>query len=162
MIYLVMGVAGAGKTTVGALLAARLGLPFFDADDHHPAPNIEKMKAGIPLTDKDREAWLEALSTAMEKWEETGGAVLACSALKERYRAKLRDGAGKNLFLVYLKGDRATIEQRMAGRRNHFFNRALIESQYAALEEPSDALTITIELSPDAICRQIEEHLALH
>lgn len=162
MIYLVMGVAGAGKTTVGALLAARLGLPFFDADDHHPAPNIEKMKAGIPLTDKDRETWLEALSTAMEKWEETGGAVLACSALKERYRAKLRDGAGKNLFLIYLKGDSATIEQRMAGRRNHFFNRTLIESQYAALEEPSDALTITIELSPEAICRQIEEHLALH
>ena len=144
MIAILMGVSGSGKTTVGRVLAERLGCPFSDADDFHSAANKAKMAAGQPLTDSDREPWLHALRVAIDGWKQAGDDhVLACSALKRRYRAML-GGTTSDQRFFYLKGDYALIEARLRSRTGHFFDPALLRSQFDALEEPTDAVIIDL------------------
>lgn len=149
-----MGVSGAGKSTVAAALAARLGCPLLEGDDLHPARNIEKMRAGEPLTDEDRRDWLGAIAQRIESARAAGEClIVACSALKRRYRDVLR-AAAPDLFFVYLAGSRSTLEQRVAGRHHPFMPRSLLDSQLAALEPlaPDEhGITCSIEESPAEI-----------
>ena len=164
-----MGVCGCGKTTVGRALASRLGWPFFDADDFHPPANVERMAKGIALTDEDREPWLDRLGAEMGVVAQKGrGAVLACSALKESYRQRLatalRSAAGDtdaDLRVVYLKGDAKTIEPRLASRSGHYMPASLLASQFAALEEPGNAMVIDIRQTTEAQAGQIAAGLRL-
>jgi gluconokinase len=149
VIVVLMGVCGCGKTTVGHALAEALGWPFHDADDYHPAENVAKMAAGIPLTDDDRGPWLARVASAMRRAEsEHGNVVLACSALKQRYRDQLAT-AGDVRF-VHLAGDYDTIASRLAQRRHKYMPPTLLGSQFAALEAPSDALTLDVRDSVEA------------
>ncbi|MBI1290625.1 gluconokinase [bacterium] len=158
MIVVVMGVAGCGKSTVGRMLADRLGLPFHDADAFHPSANIAKMASGVPLTDADRWPWLDAMAAEMPRWERLGGAVLACSALREVYRERLRTGSPQCRF-VYLRGDRSLLEQRLAERPGHFMKPGMLDSQLATLEEPADAIVADVALSPEEICQRVTNQL---
>jgi gluconokinase len=143
-----MGVAGSGKSTVGRLLAERLGWPFLDGDDFHPPENVEKMRRGIPLTDADRLPWLERLAELTR--QNGGSAVLACSALKESYR-RILSGGDPRVRFVYLRADPALLAARLERRKAHFFTRALLESQLATLEEPTPASTaIAVDASRPA------------
>jgi gluconokinase len=158
MMAIVMGVSGCGKTTVGRLLARELGCEFLDADDLHPEANVAKMANGVALTDDDRWPWLDAIVAAMHERAARGsGAVIACSALKEAYRERLRRGASEvgEVRIVYLKGDAATIASRLASRKGHYMPPALLESQFAALEEPPDAIVVDIRPSTEEQVRQI-------
>jgi len=153
LIVILMGVVGAGKTTVGQLLAAKLHWRFADADDFHPATNIEKIGRGIPLTDQDRAPWLSALRAAIEKWNsDDANLVLACSALKKQYRDELRAGA---VQYVYLKGGYELILGRLRSRQGHFASESILASQFADLEEPQDAITVDIGQTPGAIVAEI-------
>jgi gluconokinase len=148
MVIIVMGVTGAGKTTVGERLAAELGWRFHDADDFHPEANKAKMHAGIPLTDEDRWPWLRALRAVIEQALADGaGAVVTCSALKRAYRDVLSGGLA-GVRYVHLTGDPRVLEARLAGRRGHFMNPALLESQIATLETPEGALEVDVALTP--------------
>lgn len=144
MIIIVMGVSGSGKTTIGQALAAVLHWSFSDADDFHSPANVEKMKNGIPLTDEDREPWLRSIRTAIEQWRrDEPGHVLACSALKGAYREILgQDDPG--VKFVYLQGGFDLICKRLKERRSHFFNPALLRSQFDTLEIPKDALVVDV------------------
>lgn len=142
MVVVVMGVSGSGKTTLGARLAARLGCDFVDADDHHPAENVAKMAAGVPLEDVDRWPWLEALNALLRA--SPNDAVLACSALKQAYRDRLCAGIG-DCRLVYLKGTREQIRNRLGARQHRYMPASLLDSQFAALEPPEDAITVGVE-----------------
>jgi gluconokinase len=157
-VVVVMGVSGCGKSTVGALLALQLRWEFEDADWFHPAANVEKMHSGIPLTDEDRWPWLNAVAAWIDKTRSAGGhAVVACSALKRRYRDVLI-GDRADVRLVYLKGDEALIARRIATRHEHFMPRALLHSQFEALEEPGpdeNPVIVSIEPSPREIVTQI-------
>ncbi|WP_438294682.1 gluconokinase [Streptomyces sp. HUAS TT7] len=128
----VMGVAGTGKTTIGPLVAARLGVPYAEGDDFHPAANVAKMSAGIPLDDEDRWPWLDAIGAWAHGRAGLGG-VVSSSALKRSYRDRLR-AAAPGLVFLHLTGDRALIERRMAERKGHFMPAALLDSQFAALQ----------------------------
>lgn len=154
MVWIIMGVSGSGKTTVGRKLAERLNLPFFDADDFHPKKNVEKMQSGRPLNDDDRKPWLETLASKIKEWNSIDGAVLACSALKESYRQLLVSKCDDVQF-VYLKGDKATILKRINSRNDHYMPPELLDSQFDALEEPADALTVSIDNGPEEIVNQI-------
>jgi gluconokinase len=155
VIVILMGVSGSGKTTVGKLLAKELGWEFLEADDFHPPANIDKMRRGIPLDDADRDPWLTAMAEALEARAEAGkSAVLACSALKHAYRKRLR--VSPDVRFVYLKGTFEEIESRLDDRRDHFFSPELLESQFAALEEPRDAIVVDISDPPEMIVQQIE------
>jgi len=135
-VFLVMGVSGAGKTTVGAVLAARLGAPFLDADDLHPPANRAKMATGEALTDADRGPWLDAVAKVIAGWAAAGtGGVTACSALRRAYRDRLRL-ADPGLVTVFLELDAAALTRRLAGRRGHYFAPSLLGSQLALLEPP--------------------------
>lgn len=143
---IVMGVAGAGKTTVGHALASALGWPFYDGDDFHSLENIARMTAGIPLTDADRAPWLAAMNALLVEHALAGQPlVLACSALRRRYRDALCHDATGTRF-VYLKADEATLKERLRERAGHYMKAAMLESQLAALEEPEDALTVDAAL----------------
>jgi carbohydrate kinase (thermoresistant glucokinase family) len=143
MIVVLMGVCGSGKTTVGEALAAALGWPFHDADGFHPPANVAKMAAGTPLTDDDRWPWLDRIAAEMRRVDDAGRhAVLACSALKDAYRERIAR-AGDVRF-VYLRGDYATIAGRLAARQHAYMPASLLESQFAALEEPAGALVVDI------------------
>ncbi|MFE3326450.1 gluconokinase [Streptomyces sp. NPDC059176] len=131
-VVVVMGVAGTGKTTIGRLLAAALGVPYAEGDDFHPPANIAKMAAGVPLDDADRAPWLDAVGRWAHGRAGLGG-VVACSALKRSYRDRLRASAPDAVFL-HLTGDRALIQRRMADRRGHFMPTALLDSQFATLQ----------------------------
>lgn len=157
MIVVVMGVSGSGKTTLGRLLAARLGCDFVDADDHHPAANVAKMAAGVPLDDADRAPWLDALNRLLRA--QPGDRVLACSALKQAYRERLCAGIRECRF-VYLKGSIEQIRARLAERRHRYMPASLLESQFAALETPSDAITVDVSASPDACVAAVAAALA--
>jgi gluconokinase len=154
VIVIVMGVSGAGKTTVGAALAGHLGAEFLDADDFHPAANVAKMSAAIPLTDADRWPWLDRLNSELAARQAAGrGAVLACSALKEVYRARLMQGLA-DARLVHLQGSIDFIRERMKTRKHKYMPAALLESQFDTLEPPRDAFVIDASLDiPDAVER---------
>jgi gluconokinase len=137
IIVVVMGVSGSGKSTVAALLAAALGCQFQEGDDLHPPENVEKMRTGIPLTDADRMPWLRKIAADIDGWRARGECgVLTCSALKRSYR-DIIIGDRRNVVLVYLKGSRELIHQRMIARHGHFMPVALLDSQFATLEEPT-------------------------
>jgi gluconokinase len=140
VIAVVMGVSGAGKTTIGEALARELGWRFLDADDYHPAANVAKMAAGEPLDDEDRWPWLDRLNSILRGEE---NAVLACSALKERYRRRLAEGI-QQIEWVYLKGDLGLIHSRLGQRRHRYMPASLLESQFAALEPPRQAITVDV------------------
>lgn len=136
MVFIIMGVSGVGKTSVGELIAKKLGYNFLDADNFHPKENIQKMSQGIPLNDNDRFPWLKILSKQIESYQNNEcGVVLACSALKESYRNILR---GRFVEFIYLKVERELIIKRLNDRKNHFFNNLLIKSQFSILEEPKE------------------------
>jgi gluconokinase len=157
-VVIVMGVSGCGKSTIGALLAARLRWEFEDADWFHPASNIDKMHSGIPLTDEDRWPWLDAVAASIDTTRRLGGhAVVACSALKRSYRDVLI-GKRPEVRLVYLKGDETLIARRMAVRHEHFMPRTLLHSQFEALEEPGpdeNPIIVSIEPQPREIVARI-------
>lgn len=159
MVYIVMGVSGSGKTTVGQLLAQKLGLPFYDADDFHSADNISKMKSGTPLTDEDREAWLKTLANHLVQWEEAGGAVLACSALKEKYRQTLCFRMPDAIVWIFLKGSKDLIKERLLDRKGHFMNTGLLDSQFSILEEPRYGITVSIDSSAETVVKSILQKL---
>lgn len=154
-----MGVTGSGKTTIGQMLAKRLALPFFDADDFHSKENKQKMHNGIPLTDEDRKPWLESISLVLKEEEEKGGAILACSALKESYRQLLQAPLMNKIFWVHLEGTSALITERLKQRTQHFMNPALLASQYETLECPSYAYAVSIDQSPETIVEEILKKL---
>lgn len=155
MFIIFMGVSGCGKTTIGKVTAEAFGLPFYEGDDFHPPENVEKMTTGIPLTDEDRAGWLEALSNLIrQKLDEGESAVLSCSALKKKYRDQLRVDP-ERVHFIYLKGSYALIRARMEGRSGHYMPPELLRSQFDALEEPEDAVTIHIDQSPIEIFQQV-------
>jgi len=151
-----MGVSGCGKSTVGRALADRLGCAFLDADDFHPPENVAKMRGGTPLTDDDRAGWLDRLRAEIEAHLAAGtNAVLACSALRDRYRSHLRR-PGEPVHLAYLRGDFDTIAARLAARAGHYMPPALLRSQFATLEEPGvEAIVVPVELPPDQAAARI-------
>jgi len=157
----VMGVSGCGKTTVGRALAETLNCKFYDADDFHPPENITKMSSGIPLNDKDRQPWLENLRDLIAEHIKQGrGLVLACSALKKRYRNLLREG-NTGLQFVYLQGDFELILQRMMAREGHYMQADMLQSQFDVLEPPSaqEAINIRIDQSLSDIVQHIMDKM---
>lgn len=160
MILVLMGVCGCGKTTVGRALAETLDWTFYDADDFHPPANVAKMGAGHPLTDADRWPWLDTIAAELARVLADGGhAVLACSALKQAYRDRLRTAG--DVRIVYLKGDQATIAARLAARKHEYMPPTLLPSQFAALEEPADAIDVDIRLPVAGQVRFIRDRLGL-
>ncbi len=160
-IIILMGVSGCGKTTVGLALAAALGWEFLDSDALHPASNIAKMSAGIALDDSDRAPWLAAIRADIESRVARGAkTAVACSALREAYRAAIAPYPGPRRF-VHMRGDPALIARRMAGRRGHYMKEAMLRSQFDALEEPLDALTLDAALAPNVLVDRIRSALGL-
>lgn len=160
MFIIFTGVAGAGKTTVGKLLAQELGWQFYEGDDFHPAANIEKMRRGEALTDSNRAPWLARLRALLEQVlqrEEPG--ILACSALKRSYRARLR--VDERVIFVHLAVSRTLIERRLKQRKDHFINPSLTESQFDTLEPPQAALTLDASLPPAVLVEQVRKALAI-
>lgn len=156
-----MGVSGSGKTSVGLRLSEILGWRFFDGDDLHPRENIVKMTSGIPLNDDDRSAWLESLHDLIEGQLNEGYSILvACSALKRKYRDQLRKG-NPGLTFVYLKGDYELIFSRMEGRKTHYMDSRMLQSQFDDLEEPKQAIVINIDQNVESIVIQILQNLDL-
>ena len=152
---IVMGVSGSGKTSVGRALAEHLGWDFYDADDFHPPQNVAKMANGTPLDDSDRIPWLASLHDLIASSLETGRpGVLACSALKERYRQQLIDG-NEGVQIIYLKGSYDLIWSRMQNRTDHYMKPHMLKSQFDALEEPVTALTIDISTSVEEVVKEI-------
>ncbi len=161
MIIILMGVSGSGKTVVGQLLAEELGWPFYDGDDFHPEANIKKMRGGIPLDDDDRDLWLATLRRLIGQQLQNGAsAVLACSALKQKYRDRLQEDRLDEIRFVYLKGDFALIQQRLRERQGHFMNPNLLQSQFEALEEPAGVLTVDVSQEPAVIVDLIKHELS--
>ena len=164
LVILLMGVSGSGKSTIGAALSQRLGWPFQDADGFHPPANIAKMKSGIPLNDDDRWPWLAAIAYWIDARCAAGKpGIVSCSALKRAYRSRIVGGR-EDVRLAYLKGDMGLIAQRLQARRDHFMPASLLESQFAALEEPGAderPLVVSIALSPQRVADTIIERLGL-
>lgn len=150
-VIFVFGVSGSGKTTIGKLLALRLGVPFFDGDDFHPASNKEKMAQGIPLTDEDRKGWLTSINRRAIKESEEYTVVIGCSALKETYRQQLMQGIEVRCKWFLLHGNYNLILKRMQRRTGHFMPTALLQSQFDLLEIPSYAILFDIQLSEKKI-----------
>jgi gluconokinase len=165
MIVVLMGVSGSGKSTVGALLAGALGCQFQEGDDLHPRENVEKMRSGTPLTDPDRLPWLRKIAEEIDGWRARGECgVLTCSALKRSYR-DIIIGERRDVVLVYLKGSGELIYRRVAARHEHFMPVALLDSQFATLEEPTpDEQPIIVDVGGKPaeiacqIVRQLEDH----
>ena len=142
----IMGVAGSGKTTIAELLSKKINAFLIEADDYHSKNNIDKMSAGIPLNDDDRYDWLVKIKEKIDKTKSTQNLVIACSALKEKYRSILNI---KEDYLVYLKISKNTAKTRIKNRQNHFMPDSLVESQFAILEEPDACITLDETLTPD-------------
>ena len=153
-VYIIMGVSGTGKSTIGTMLAQKLDVPFFDGDDFHPEANIQKMASGQPLNDEDRYDWLVYLNELANKYIGKG-AVIVCSALKSSYREILKNGLGDSLQFIHLVGSFELIQSRMEKRTSHFMPPNLLESQFATLEPPQDAITVSIEPSPENVVANI-------
>jgi gluconokinase len=159
MIIVLMGVTGVGKTTIGKLLAAQCDMEFCDADDFHPAANVEKMRAGIPLEDADRWPWLDRLNAEIRNAEaRRRNMVLACSALKQVYRDRLGAGAADVKF-VWLRGNKALLSERLAARKGHYMNPALLNSQLATLEPPTDAIVVDVGPTAEEIVAALRGEL---
>ena len=158
-----MGVSGAGKSTVGRIVAERLNCPFRDADSFHPKANIEKMASGHPLTDDDRWPWLHAIADWIGEHRAAGTlCVVTCSALKRAYRDIITNTQSKDVRLVYLKGDYGVIDARLLARKGHFMPPALLQSQFDALEQPAadeHALTVSIDATPEEIAARVLKQL---
>jgi len=152
MIFIIMGISGAGKSTVGQILANKLDCSFYDADDLHSSENIEKMRKGTPLTDADREFWLRSIRDLIDGQKAT--AVIACSALKRSYRDYL-SVPEKEVVFIYLKGEPKILRQRLATRKGHYAGPELLRSQIETLEEPENALTFNITDEPSVIVESI-------
>lgn len=158
MIIQVIGVSGCGKSTIARKLSEAMGLPYYDADDFHPQENIDKMSSGQPLDDEDRAAWLETLSRKLQQWEQEGGAILACSALKEKYRKVLEQGL-EHCHWVFLSGSYELILERMNKRKDHYMSGEMLRSQFEALEVPKYGIHIDIQKSPEEIIEKIKSSL---
>jgi gluconokinase len=159
MIVILMGVSGAGKTTIGQILSEKLGWPLLDADQFHCAASIDKMRNGIPLEDADRWPWLDRMNAALRQSEARDESVLlACSALKQAYRDRIATGIAEVRW-IYLKGRFELIRERLEARKGHYMKAGLLESQFAALEEPEDALSVDIDGSPASIADSILRRL---
>ncbi len=162
MIILIMGVAGAGKTTVGRELAAALGWRFYDGDEFHSPEHIEQLRLGIPLTDEDRRPWLAKIRKAIGAWvERREPVVFACSLLKAAYRASVLDGYSDQVRIVYLKAGYSLLQQRLAHRTGHFMGEALLASQWEILEEPTDAVVVDAAKPAAILAGQIRSALNL-
>lgn len=149
-VVVIMGVSGCGKSTIGTALAQQLNQPFFEGDDYHPAKNISKMSAGIPLTNTDRAPWIEAICLAIKTKNQD--AVLACSALNEDVRNRLQSGlAGMAVMFICLTGSMDVIQRRLAARAGHFMDPGLIQSQFDALDIPEDAIEISVDQSQETV-----------
>jgi gluconokinase len=159
LVLIFMGVAGCGKTTVAKLFAEKTGAVFYEGDDFHSPSNIAKMRQGIPLTDDDREGWLRALREVVVGSLATNeSAAITCSALKAKYRDQLQDGDARVRF-VFLDGPQELIEERIKNRSGHFMTSALLASQFAILEPPTDALTFGVKKSPEEIVTELIQAL---
>jgi len=155
MVVFIMGVSGCGKSTIAEMLSEQTGMPYFDADDFHPKANVDKMSRGKALTDEDRASWLHDLSDHLQIWDKEKGAVLACSALKEKYRVVL----SKNLescYWVYLSGSFELIAARLNKRKGHYMGSDLLRSQFETLEAPEYGIHIDIEATPEEILKKIK------
>ena len=160
MVIVLMGVAASGKTTVGRMLAEELGWTFYDADDFHPHANVEKMSRGAPLDDEDRRPWLETLRELIKECLSLGrDAVLACSALKESYRERLL--VDERVRLAYLDAERELIRERLNERSGHFMKARMLDSQFAALEEPEASTHYDASRPPAELVREIRERLGV-
>ncbi|HEV7893974.1 MAG TPA: gluconokinase [Pyrinomonadaceae bacterium] len=160
MVIVVMGVAASGKTTVGHLLAEELGWTFYDADDFHPDSNVEKMSRGVPLDDEDRRPWLETLGELIRECLSLGrDAVLACSALKESYRERLL--IDERVRVAYLEADRELIGERLNERTDHFMKADMLDSQFAALQEPEESTHYDASRPPAELVREIRGRLGV-
>lgn len=157
-----MGVTGSGKTTIGELLADRIGAGFADADDYHPLANKQKMAAGHALNDEDRQPWLETLNHLLQSWFAAGkSGVLACSALKAAYRTTLSGGLPPGaVTFVLLDAPKELLAERLAARAHEFMNPKLLDSQLATLEPPTDALRVANDRTPDEVVSQILTHIS--
>ncbi|WP_299128401.1 gluconokinase [uncultured Winogradskyella sp.] len=158
-VIIVLGVSGSGKSTIAEGLSLSLNIPYYDADDFHPEANIKKMSSGQSLNDKDRQPWLEGLAHNILEWSRKNGAVLACSALKEKYRTLLTSKCKEAVTWVYLKGDYELIKSRMELRQDHFMSSQLLKSQFEALEVPNYGLQVDISLPPQVIINSVLEKL---
>ncbi|MFD2203623.1 NADP-dependent phosphogluconate dehydrogenase [Shivajiella indica] len=156
MIFIITGVSGSGKTTIGSLLSKKTHLPFFDADDFHPKANVEKMTQGIPLDDHDRMPWLKTLAEKISGWENHGGAILACSALKENYRQILQSVPG--IIWIHLKGEKPLLEERLLNRKNHYMNPGLLTSQLETWEEPEYGFHLDVSDTPEGLVDKIFQY----
>ncbi len=162
MILVLMGVSGSGKTTIGRVLAGKLGWTFVDADDYHPAANVEKMHRGIPLNDDDRRPWLDALRRRIDEARDRGeNIVLACSALKHAYQDYLQQESPENVKYVYLSGSEELIRRRLAARKGHFMDPGLLHSQFETLEPPDHAVQIDVTPTPEVIADDIRSKLGV-
>lgn len=154
-ICIIMGVAGAGKSTIGKLLSEQLGWQFYDGDNFHPLENVEKMQRGLPLNDSDRYPWLKALRHLIDNLQtQQENAIIACSALKENYR-ELLQSKDDNIIWIYLQGNYQQIRERLQQREGHFMKSEMLNSQWEALEAPENAVVIDISLSPPDIVAKI-------
>lgn len=154
-VFVLMGVAGTGKSTVGIRVAAALALTFIEGDDFHPRSNVQKMAAGIPLTNADRGPWIDALVAGINTREPGRDAIVACSALTKFVRERLRAGVTEPLHFILLSADPAIVAQRLAERPRHFMKAGMLSSQLAALELPADAIVVDVSQSLDAVCDDV-------
>jgi gluconokinase len=161
MILVLMGVSGAGKTTIGRLLSERTGLVFADADDYHSAASRAKMAAGHPLTDEDRAPWLITLNEVLRRWDQNArGGIMACSALEEKYRVVLGKGIpASRIHFILLDGPPELIAKRLAARHHEFMNSSLLASQLATLERPLNAIRVVNDRPPDEVVEEILERI---
>ena len=157
MLYLIMGVSGSGKSSVGVYLAKTRSIPFYDADYYHSDSNIQKMKKGQSLNDSDRIPWLKLLSSNIKDWNSKGDAVLACSALKEKYRLLL--SKNNEVTFIFLDGSYDLIYERLSMREKHFFSKKMLKKQFLDLEKPKNCLIIPINQSVEEICLMINRNL---
>ena len=156
MVIVLMGAAGAGKTTVGRRLSEQLGWAFLDGDAVHPPENIAKMAGGVPLTEEDRRPWLDALRRSIAEWVGRNiDGVVACSLLRQAHRASVLAGFGHHVKLVYLRASHEVLEERLTARTGHFAGVALLNSQLALLDEPSNALVLDASQSPEDLVQAI-------